>query len=1348
MKKLGIGKALLVVFASAMIFAACSNSLDDPKDHAIISAKTVECGSLTVTTGAERAVFSSEIKTAIVTVSGFDSNGAKFTKTSGVVPVSEGKGNGIKINSVPVSKNCSVMVQAFGDSAASKKIEGLAVYARTDILAGNNSVAVNQASSNEGLVYTALINAGVNTNTLSSSQTSAIKNATPTSADVNYSLVNAVSIASDYKAGIANLKNKTAYITEPVSVSVIPSNVSGYTVQISDQVSEVKTMGSAEVSYMVAPGKWTVYVMDDAGKIKASKAVTVSSDSSAPKISVSRTLPVDTNGKIVVHVPVSTGYENCYAWSDSKENYLGTWPGKTMTKNDGLNCYDITVPAASAHIIFNKGDTKTKDLFLTEGEWNYIGKDGGVTDDDGSNISSNFSKVSADGQVSISIDYGTNPPASDGITVHAKYSNCYAWVESSPKVEPFGAWPGATMNSEGETGWKWIYIPVSSVKLIFNNSGSGQTENEKISEPGEYWYFNGVWYNENPEDGIAPELVSFTSSKTGKVSGDVVLTVNATDDRNLGSAVISCDGKELARISMNGTEATGTYTWETAKLKNGSHTLVCSVKDAAGNSSRTKSITLTTENENLPPVAVISGARKPSEGVSVTYKASGSYDQNGGTIKSYKWTVTGSGATVTSGLTGSELKLTTKSAGQSYVVSLVVTDDEGAASVAASLECEVSAVDADWDFRDETIYFVMTTRFYDGDSSNNRYCWGDEVNLKSKTNNDPGWRGDFKGLIEKLDYIKALGFTSIWITPVVENASDLDYHGYHAYDFSKVDPRYESAGATYQDLIDACHAKGIKVIQDIVLNHCSNNGERNILPMVEKDYASDNGTDCVQMIETKNSTDIYGRNTYELLNKGVVAVTGGKFKTYEELRKDTTLADNVRGGYLYNARIYSMNNGLAVDNEEVGKLFHYEPSFSQWESYSVQNGTMAGDCVDLNTENPKVAEYLRNCYINYINMGVDAFRIDTLKHISRLTMNNEFIPQFREAGGEKFYMFGEACVRRCETFNASLPGISVCFYTWNQNKTTLDSSYPWKGVSDYIAGAKENLAQTEVHFNAQSPENQLTSDNAYLTSDMKYHAPDYSKASGLNCIDFRMHHQFKTASEAYGACLDEDAYFNDSTWNVTYVDSHDYGPNTIEGIRYNQGTSAWAENLDLMFTFRGVPCVYYGSEVEFQAGAQIEPWFNGNKVPYNESGRAYFGDHIEGSVTANGTGDYTASGAVAETLSSTLSQHIMRLNQIRAAVPALRKGQYKNYGDLKFVRRYTSANVDSVAVVSVSGSGSFSGLPAGKYIDVVSGDEQTIGEGGTIKTKNSGQGSLAVYVNATLDPSITGKIGTAGKYLK
>lgn len=63
---------------------------------------------------------------------------------------------------------------------------------------------------------------------------------------------------------------------------------------------------------------------------------------------------------------------------------------------------------------------------------------------------------------------------------------------------------------------------------------------------------------------------------------------------------------------------------------------------------------------------------------------------------------------------------------------------------------------------------------------NNVHCWDDQQ--ANNPDSDPAWRGDFKGLIEKLDYIKALGFSAIWITPVVTNASGYDYHGYHAFD--------------------------------------------------------------------------------------------------------------------------------------------------------------------------------------------------------------------------------------------------------------------------------------------------------------------------------------------------------------------------------------------------------------------------------------------------------------------------------------------------------------------------------------------------------------------------------------
>ena len=67
-------------------------------------------------------------------------------------------------------------------------------------------------------------------------------------------------------------------------------------------------------------------------------------------------------------------------------------------------------------------------------------------------------------------------------------------------------------------------------------------------------------------------------------------------------------------------------------------------------------------------------------------------------------------------------------------------------------------------------------------------------------------------------------------------ASGYDFHGYHALNMRKIDPRLESDGATYQTLIDEAYKRGIKIIQDIVLNHTSNSGEEGMFPLVDRSY--------------------------------------------------------------------------------------------------------------------------------------------------------------------------------------------------------------------------------------------------------------------------------------------------------------------------------------------------------------------------------------------------------------------------------------------------------------------------------------------------------------------------------
>ena len=103
-----------------------------------------------------------------------------------------------------------------------------------------------------------------------------------------------------------------------------------------------------------------------------------------------------------------------------------------------------------------------------------------------------------------------------------------------------------------------------------------------------------------------------------------------------------------------------------------------------------------------------------------------------------------------------------------------------------------------------------------------------------------------------------------------------------------------------------------------------------------------------------------------------------------------------------------------------------------------------------------------------------------------------------------------------------------------------------------------------------------------------WHQPDYSEASGFNVIDFPMHYSYNTAKDAF-RLGQEDELYNDATYNVVYIDSHDYSPGPNDLNRFGGTDAQWAENLSLLFTFRGIPCIYYGSEVGFRRGVRIDP---------------------------------------------------------------------------------------------------------------------------------------------------------------
>ena len=621
------------------------------------------------------------------------------------------------------------------------------------------------------------------------------------------------------------------------------------------------------------------------------------------------------------------------------------------------------------------------------------------------------------------------------------------------------------------------------------------------------------------------------------------------------------------------------------------------------------------------------------------------------------------------------------------------------------------------DFRDESIYFMITTRFYDGDPKNNVLCWDNQAaQIETK---DPCWRGDFQGVIDKLDYIKALGFTAIWITPVVQNASGYDYHGYHAMDFQHVDCRYQSSDGKsgdvmFQELIDKAHAKGIKIILDIVLNHTGNFGEEKLCKLFDRDTQLRNQA---YIDACMTPTETLGSDYLTILPK-------------DQYQRRLTMMKNMNG-----------------QNQDIHNYWHHFGMFG-WDDPSRWWGQIAGDCVDLNTENDAVAKYLVDCYGQFIKMGVDGFRIDTSGHISRLTFNHQFIPQFTALGKQyenkrlnkaPFFMYGEVCTRGHEATYRGQANLSCYFYTWKSDESLMNQ---WDGSQSFWDSqvlpegsgpvGPQELCGKET-FGDKKSENAKMINGAW-------HEPDYSEASGFNVIDFPMHYSYNTAKDAFRLSA-EDELYNDATYNVVYIDSHDYSPGPNDLNRFGGTDAQWAENLSLLFTFRGIPCIYYGSEVGFRRGVRIDPGPNG---PLSETGRAYFGGYITGDVTATDFGEYKATGNVAATLNHDVAQHLIRLNKIRQAVPALRKGQWTTDGCKATGKNgiaFKRATKDCYALVALNGGATFTDCPAGTYTDVVTGKTYT---GSTIEVEApSTQGQLRVLVKDWKD----GKIGEDGPFI-
>ncbi|WP_448573100.1 alpha-amylase family glycosyl hydrolase [Trichothermofontia sp.] len=225
------------------------------------------------------------------------------------------------------------------------------------------------------------------------------------------------------------------------------------------------------------------------------------------------------------------------------------------------------------------------------------------------------------------------------------------------------------------------------------------------------------------------------------------------------------------------------------------------------------------------------------------------------------------------------------------------------------------------EFRQETIYFIIVDRFHDGNPANNV---GPNPDLFDPTRQHWGkyWGGDLQGIIDKLDYLKALGITAIWVSPLFEQVEHLQFdraamHGYWTKDFKRINPRFLGADednslfscTVFDTLITEMHKRGMKLILDIVCNHSSPD------------------------------------------------VNGHKGELYDDGK---LIAD------FYN---------------DVNHWYHHNPEITDWENPEQMLYYELCGLATFNESNPDYRHYIKTAIKQWLDRGVDALRVDTVKHM-------------------------------------------------------------------------------------------------------------------------------------------------------------------------------------------------------------------------------------------------------------------------------------------------------------------------------------------------------------------------------
>ncbi|GGO63997.1 alpha-amylase family glycosyl hydrolase [Bowmanella pacifica] len=482
-------------------------------------------------------------------------------------------------------------------------------------------------------------------------------------------------------------------------------------------------------------------------------------------------------------------------------------------------------------------------------------------------------------------------------------------------------------------------------------------------------------------------------------------------------------------------------------------------------------------------------------------------------------------------------------------------------------------------FAAEAIYFLITDRFVDGDPSNNHEHQGGEhptfnlplIGEDGKTANVGYMGGDFRGVLNNAAFIRDMGFTAIWMTPIVDNPDEAfaggepisfggafkdggktGYHGYWGVNFFKVDEHYPSVGLEYADLTRSLREQfGLKTVLDVVTNHGSPSFS---MPTDQPKFG-----------------EIYGKD-------------GRLLADHQNLTPAQLSADN-----------------------PLHQFFHREEDILQLSN--------------LNDENPAVLDYFVDAYRHWLTQGAAALRIDTIKHVP-----HHFWKQFSDrlrAQHPDLFMFGESY-----DYNANF----IAQHTLAKNGGISVLDFPGQqAISKVFSASDSDFAELLAYL--------------HLT-----HGP-YANPYEL----------------------------------TTFYDNHDMA-------RMDASDNGFIDAHNWLFTSRGIPVVYMGSEMGY----------------------------MRGTVEHQGNRNYYGQGNIDLAKQHPIHAQLQRIANVRKAVPALQRGLQLNLtfagNQAAFYRVLQSDDEAQTALVLLNKGDSAAHMKVQRYMqpgvwrEQLSGEVMQIGE--------------------------------------